>query len=216
MDSSGSCSSGVKSEPQVPPKKPRVVLAACGCTAAVKFGLLCRCFLEWAEVRCIVTQSSLFFIDRATFPNDANAYHDEHEWYIWRGMDVELLEWADILVIAPLSANTLAKIAGGLCDDLLTSTVRAWNPMKKLVFAAPSMSPFTWKNPLTKEQCLCIVNLGITIIQPVKRRSGAEEYETGAMAEPSDISRYVRISYENFLQSNVGSSDSRSDFPCKN
>nr|KYP64264.1 Phosphopantothenoylcysteine decarboxylase [Cajanus cajan] len=106
-------------------------------------------------------------------------------------MDVELLEWADILVIAPLSANTLAKIAGGLCDDLLTSTVRAWNPMKKLVFAAPSMSPFTWKNPLTKEQCLCIVNLGITIIQPVKRRSGAEEYETGAMAEPSDISRYI-------------------------
>ncbi|TKY65578.1 Phosphopantothenoylcysteine decarboxylase [Spatholobus suberectus] len=57
-------------------------------------------------------------------------YCDKHEWQIWNGigdpvLHIELCRWADIMVIAPLSANTLGKIAGGLCDNLLTCIVRA-------------------------------------------------------------------------------------------
>lgn len=57
---------------------------------------------------------------------------DDHEWSSWsqRGdpvLHIELRKWADICLIAPLSANTLAKIANGLADNLLTSTLRAWD-----------------------------------------------------------------------------------------
>ncbi|KAL2330426.1 hypothetical protein Fmac_018007 [Flemingia macrophylla] len=194
----------VQSKARVPPTKPRVILAACGCVAAAKFGVLCRCFIEWAEIRCLITKPSLRFIDRATIPNDVYVYSDSHESYTWRRMDVELLEWADIMVIAPLSANTLAKITGGLCDNLLTSTVRAWDPSKKLIFAAPSMSTLMWKHPLTEEHCTSIVNLGITLIRPFSQRSGEEEFETGAMADPSEISRNVRIAYRNISGKNDG------------
>lgn len=57
---------------------------------------------------------------------------DEEEWREWRAvgdpvMHIELRRWADALVVAPLSANTLAKAAGGLCDNLLTCIIRAWD-----------------------------------------------------------------------------------------
>ena len=111
MDCSDSASVKAKSEAKLGvPRKPRVLLAACGCVAAVKFGLLCHCFIEWADIRAVVTQSSLRVIDRASIPNGVFVYYDEYEWYSWKRMDIELLEWADIMVIAPLSAHTLAKV----------------------------------------------------------------------------------------------------------
>lgn len=63
---------------------------------------------------------------------------DEEEWRAWQAkgdpvQHIELRKWADILVIAPLSANTLAKMAQGLCDNCLTSVVRAWDWSKPLL-----------------------------------------------------------------------------------
>lgn len=63
---------------------------------------------------------------------------DEEEWHSWQKkgdpvLHIELRKWADILIIAPLSANTLAKIAQGLCDNCLTSVVRAWDFSKPLL-----------------------------------------------------------------------------------
>ncbi|KAK7394867.1 hypothetical protein VNO78_15408 [Psophocarpus tetragonolobus] len=187
------------------PRKPRVLLAACGCIAAVKFGLLCRCFIEWAEIRGVITKSSLRFIDRNSIPNGVFVYYDEYEWYAWKRMDIELLQWADIMVIAPLSANTLAKIVGGLSDDLLTSTVQGWDCSKKPIFVAPAMNPFMWENSLTERHCkMCVEERGISLIPPLSQVSTGGEYKTGAMAEPSDISHIVNISYSNFQKKNVG------------
>ncbi len=63
---------------------------------------------------------------------------DENDWQSWRAvgdevLHIELRRWADVLVIAPLSANTLAKAANGLCDNLLTCVVRAWDWQKPLL-----------------------------------------------------------------------------------
>ncbi|KAI3763200.1 hypothetical protein L1987_53653 [Smallanthus sonchifolius] len=98
------------------PRKPRILLAASGSVAAIKFGYLCSCFLDWADVKAVATQAALHFIDRTTLPKDVILYTDEDEWSTWSKigdtvLHIELRQWADIMVIAPLSANTLGKCA---------------------------------------------------------------------------------------------------------
>jgi len=117
MDCSDSASKKAKSATgsSVIRRRPRVLLAACGSVAAVKFGHVCRCFAEWAEVRAVVTKSSLRFISAQTFPTDIHVFWDDNEWNTWkrigdRVVHIELNRWAEIMVIAPLSANTLGKV----------------------------------------------------------------------------------------------------------
>ena len=102
------------------PSKPRVLLAASGSVAAIKFENLCRSFSEWADVRALATTSSLHFVDRSSLPSDIVLYTDDDEWSTWKKigdevLHIELRKWADIMVIAPLSANTLAKVPFSLC-----------------------------------------------------------------------------------------------------
>lgn len=189
------------------PRKPRILLAASGSVAAIKFGNLCSCFSEWAEVRAVVTKASLHFIDRASLPKDVILYTDEDEWSTWTKigdgvLHIELRRWADIMVIAPLSANTLGKIAGGLCDNLLTCIVRAWDYDKPL-FVAPAMNTFMWTNPFTERHLMLIDELGISLIPPVSKRLACGDYGNGAMAEPSLIFSTVRLFLESRMQSMV-------------
>ncbi|XP_027338338.1 probable phosphopantothenoylcysteine decarboxylase [Abrus precatorius] len=177
-------------------RKPRILLAATGSVAAVKFSLLCHCFIEWAEVRAVVTQSSLRFFDALSVPKDVFVYYDEHEQHSWKKegdfvLHIEICKWAEIMVIAPLSANTLAKIAGGVCDNLVTCIVQSWD-YKRPLFVAPSMNTFMWENPFTQRHCTCLGQLGISLIPPVAQRKSEEEYANGAMAEPSNISLTVK------------------------
>ena len=96
-------------------RKPRIILAASGSVAALKFAVLCHSFSDWAEVRAVATATSLHFIDIEAIPKDVILYTDKDEWYNWRRLGgnvlhIELCKWADIMVIAPLSANSLAKV----------------------------------------------------------------------------------------------------------
>lgn len=82
---------------------------------------------------------------------------DEKEWLMWEKLGdevlhIELRRWADAFVIAPLSANTLAKLANGLCDNALTCTARAWDPSEAPLIAAPAMNTVMWEHPLTSQQ----------------------------------------------------------------
>ncbi|GAV75112.1 Flavoprotein domain-containing protein [Cephalotus follicularis] len=186
------------------PRKPRILLAASGSVAAIKFGNLCHSFSEWAEVRAVATKASLHFIDRPSLPKDVILYTDEDEWSSWNKigdtvLHIELRGWADIMVIAPLSANTLGKIAGGLCDNLLTCVVRAWDYSKPL-FVAPAMNTFMWNNPFTERHLMLIDELGISLIPPVTKRLACGDYGNGAMAEPSLIYSTVRLFLEARIQ----------------
>ena len=104
------------------PKRPKILLAASGSVAAIKFGNLCRCFCEWAEVKAVASKSAMHFIDRRTIPDDVVLYTDDDEWSSWSRigdtvLHIELRRWADIMVIAPLSANTLGKVIS--CLDII-------------------------------------------------------------------------------------------------
>lgn len=99
----------------IKPVKPKILLAASGSVAAIKFQTLCSSFTEWAEVKAVATKSSLHFIDKASFPKNVVLYTDDDEWSSWKMLSdevlhIELRKWADAMVIAPLSANTLAKV----------------------------------------------------------------------------------------------------------
>ncbi|XP_055820438.1 probable phosphopantothenoylcysteine decarboxylase isoform X1 [Solanum dulcamara] len=185
-------------------RKPRILLAASGSVAAIKFANLCHCFSEWADVKAVATKASLQFIDKVSFPKDVDLYTDDHEWAVWKKvgdgvLHIELRRWADIMVIAPLSANTLGKIAGGLCDNLLTCIVRAWD-YKKPFFVAPAMNTFMWYNSFTERHLMTIDELGISLIPPVSTRLASGDYANGAMAEPSHIFSTVRLFVESRSQ----------------
>lgn len=103
----------VQSELQT--RRPHVLLAASGSVAAIKFEHLCRSFSEWAEVRAVTTKAALHFIDTSSLSRDVVLYTDDDEWSTWSKigdsvLHIELRKWADLMVIAPLSANTLGKV----------------------------------------------------------------------------------------------------------
>ncbi|EEF51863.1 phosphopentothenoylcysteine decarboxylase, putative [Ricinus communis] len=183
------------------PNKPRILIAASGCVAAMKFGFICQSFCGWAEVRAVATRASLRFIDKTLLPTDVFLYTDEDDWSSWneigdRVLHMELRHWADIMLIAPLSANTLAKIVGGFCDNLLTCIVRAWDNSKPF-FVAPAMNTFMWNNPFTERHLKSIKELGISLIQPVTNANGA-------IAEPTLIYLFIRQSLESRARAQPG------------
>lgn len=161
--------------------------------------------MEWAEVKAVVTKSSLHFIDKSSLPKDVVLYTDDEEWSTWKKLNdgvlhIELRKWADVMIIAPLSANTLAKIAGGLCDNLLTCIVRAWDYSKPL-YIAPAMNTLMWNNPFTKWHIDLISQLGVIMVPPVTKRLACGDYGDGAMAEPSVIYNAVVLSFVKFQAS---------------
>ena len=83
--------------------------------AAIKIAMLASGLTEWAEVRLVATRSALHFIDKTTLPPGVSLYTDEEEWKTWEKLGdtvlhIELRKWADLMVIAPVSANTMAKV----------------------------------------------------------------------------------------------------------
>ena len=116
-----------------PRRRPRVLLGATGSVAAIKLGQLASALLEFADVRVVATAGACHFFEESALPAAAlPVLGDDDEWRAWRRvgdpvLHIELRRWADALLIAPLSANSLAKLACGLCDNLLTCVVRAWD-----------------------------------------------------------------------------------------
>lgn len=152
--------------------KIHLLLAASGSVATIKLPLIIAGLRGYRNLsmRLILTEcATQFLVGQSTeqptletikyMPNVDGVYLDHDEWATpWvRGesiLHIELRRWAHLLVIAPLSANSLAKIAGGFCDNLLTSVVRAWDTRaptrdKPRIVVAPAMNNFMWAHPVT-------------------------------------------------------------------
>jgi phosphopantothenoylcysteine synthetase/decarboxylase len=122
---------------------------------------------------------------------------------------IELRRWADLLIIAPCSANTLARIAGGAADNLLTCVARAWpfacaegggggggggGPPRaaKPVLLAPAMNTAMWEHPVTAQHLRAVEGWGFTVIPPVEKRLVCGDVGVGAMAAAEDIAAAAR------------------------
>lgn len=111
-------------------------------------------------------------------------------------LHIDLRNWADLMLIAPLSAHTLAKIANGLCDDTLSCVVRAWSFEKPLILA-PAMNTAMWDHPLTKRQLDEVQSFGrkdssVHIVAPQVKLLACGELGNGALAEVDEIIGSVR------------------------
>ena len=184
----------------------RVLIGVSGSVAAIKFDELAR--ERWSasgecEVRFVFTDNALKFIDAEDIAraeeNNIKTFTDHDEWREWgeKGdpvMHIELVKWADVFVLAPRSANTLAKIANGLCDKLLTCVFRAWDfkdPAKR-VFIAPAMNTKMWESPFTERHLRSARELGVVVVPPIEKHLACGDFGVGAMAEVSTIAEVVR------------------------
>mmetsp|Transcript_40745 Transcript_40745/g.95857 ORF Transcript_40745/g.95857 Transcript_40745/m.95857 type:complete len:352 (-) Transcript_40745:85-1140(-) len=174
--------------------RPKVLLGLTGSVASIKALELVENLARFANVRVLTTQKGAHFFDKDAIERTTGVqvFTDEDEWALWNGrgdpvQHIDLRRWADVLVVAPLSANTLAKLAQGLCDNLLTCTVRAWDWNKPLV-VAPAMNTAMWNHPCTKSHLSALESWGVRVIPPVRKVLICGEDGVGAMASIDSIS----------------------------
>ncbi|XP_051953497.1 phosphopantothenoylcysteine decarboxylase [Xyrauchen texanus] len=169
----------------------RVLVGLTGSVASLKAPLLVTQLLEipGVDVRVVTTDHATHFYDFAEVP--VRVYTDKDEWEMWSKrsdpvLHIELRRWADLLVIAPLDANTLGKIASGICDNLLTCVVRAWDTTRPLLFC-PAMNTAMWQHPITAQQVATLKGFGYTEIPCIAKKLVCGDEGKGAMAEVSTI-----------------------------
>ncbi len=144
-----------------------------------------------ANVEVIMTSGATEFVTPLTFQTmSGNKVHREMFGEV-KNYDVEhisLAQKADIILIAPATANTIGKIANGIADNLLTTVVMA--STAKIIFA-PAMNTMMYRNPIVKDNIEKLKNLGYEFIQPGTGLLACGDYGEGKMAEPVDIVEYV-------------------------
>lgn len=110
---------------------PRILLGTCGSTANRNFGHVCTQFKKWGETKAVITDATYRF-PYETFPNGVTVYSDRQQWDKWKNrgdsvLHVELCEWADLMVIAPITANSLAKVIILFLSTLSCDTIPITN-----------------------------------------------------------------------------------------
>ncbi|KXS14699.1 flavo protein [Gonapodya prolifera JEL478] len=176
---------------------PRLLLATTGSVASIKLPLLIKEIRQLeprVELKVVSTDSSTHFLSSDELESlNVPVLRDKDEWDSWKRMGdpvlhIELRNWADAVVVAPLDANTLAKIANGLCDNLLTCVLRAW-PASLPVVLCPAMNTAMYQNPFTSRHTQTIKEVlpNFEFIDPVSKRLACGDTGVGAMAPVSII-----------------------------
>ncbi len=147
-------------------------------------------------VKVVATRSSFYFFDAA---NIEGLIRDADEWpgeRYQRGdpvLHIELRRWADILLVAPLDANTLAKFALGMTDNCLTCVYRAWDRVKPIVLA-PAMNTLMWDHPATGRHLAQVkddMGAELIVVPPQVKKLACDDVGVGAMAARDEILRAV-------------------------
>ncbi len=200
-----------------------VILGVTGSVAAIRTPALYAGLRSLGHaVRVVATEPALHFFDPSELPADPSdplggpIFRDRDEWPAGRWdrgdpvLHIELRRWADLLVVAPLDANTLAKFALGFADNCLTCLFRAWDFARPVVLA-PAMNTLMWDSPVTRRHLkLLLADWGdggpdlpwaldhaaaifarhaptIRLVPPVSKQLACGDVGLGAMAEVDQI-----------------------------
>ena len=130
-------------------------------------------------------------------------FADSDEWISWKKrkdpvLHIELRKVSDVLLIAPLSANTMAKFANGLADNLITNVFRAWNIQAESCIVAPAMNTYMYQNPITGLQIQVLSEkLKVKVLPTVEKNLMCGDVGLGAMQDVG----YIVSSVKEMVQS---------------
>jgi len=171
----------------------RIVIGVSGGIAAYKTAELIRRLKEaGAEVRVVMTENGKRFVGPLTF-QAVSGQPVHHQWLDAEsesGMGhIDLARWADLVVIAPATANVIAKLAHGLADDLLTTLcITTEAPLA----VAPAMNQQMWAAPATQANARTLEDRGVTLLGPAEGDQACGETGPGRMLEPADLLTGIR------------------------
>ncbi|SCU94427.1 LAFA_0F21770g1_1 [Lachancea sp. 'fantastica'] len=178
--------------------KIHILIGATGSVATIKVPVIIdKLYKNYGpdkvSIQLVVTKPAEHFLRGLKISTDVKIWRDEDEWCGFKRMGdpmlhTELRRWADICLLAPLSANTLAKLAYGICDNLLTSLLRCWTPCTP-VLVAPAMNTFMYTHPVTKKHLMMLQEESphITILKPVEKVLVCGDIGMGGMRDWHDI-----------------------------
>lgn len=210
--------------------KPHLLIACTGSVATIKLPLILEALSAHnVSIRVVLTDAAAQFLQGQSteqpplssllaIPHVEAIYTDRDEWAIpWiRGapiLHIELRRWADIMLVAPLSANSLAKMANGLSDGLILSAIRAWDttgildppreglPLslrtpggRKPLLVAPAMNTAMWVHPVTAKQIAVLEEewgVGdrgwVDVLRPMEKEMACGDVGSGPMKDWRDI-----------------------------
>ena len=165
----------------------KILIGITGGIASYKICSLIRDFKKaGAEVQVICTPNALNFVTKLTLQNlsQNEVYSEEFAPKNWKPEHISLADWADIMLIAPISANTISKIANGIADNLLTSIACAFS--KKMIIA-PAMNCNMWQNSAIQENLAKLEAKGIEILPPEKGFLACGYIGNGRLCESGKI-----------------------------
>lgn len=162
----------------------RIVLGVTGSIAAYKAAALLRLLSKaGAEVKVVVSESAKRFVGESTFRGLGAEVHTDM-WSAPGELHVELGEQADAILVAPATADVLARLSQGRSDDLLSATVLCRTGLLAL---APAMHPRMWQNAAVEENVAVLERRGARFIGPVSGEVASGDVGMGRMAEPDQI-----------------------------
>ena len=166
----------------------KILFVICGGVSAYKSLETIRLFKKSnAQIKTILTKSAKEFVTPLSIASLSQGkvydglFNVENE----TEMDhIALSRWADVIVVAPATANTISKLSQGSSEDLASTVILASN---KQVFLAPAMNVRMWEHPSTKDNLKILNSFGYKFIGPVTGEMACGEYGEGKMSDPNDI-----------------------------
>ena len=181
-------------------KSKKILFIICGGISAYKCLETIRLFRKNnAEIRTILTKNAKKFITPLSVAtlSKGKVYDDLFNIENETEMDhIALSRWADVIIVAPATANTITKLSQGYADDLASTVVLASN---KQIFLAPAMNVRMWEHQSIKDNLKKLKNYGYRLIGPVIGDMACGEYGEGKMTEPYDIFEEIK----NFLVAQI-------------
>ncbi|MDC3008114.1 bifunctional phosphopantothenoylcysteine decarboxylase/phosphopantothenate--cysteine ligase CoaBC [Candidatus Pelagibacter sp.] len=176
----------------------KILFIICGGIAAYKSLELIRLFRKnKSSIKTILTRSAKKFVTPLSIASlsQGKVYEDLFNIENELEMDhIALSRWADVIIVAPATANTISKLASGKAEDLASTVILASN---KQIYLAPAMNVRMWEHQSTKDNLKTLKNYGYKVIGPITGDMACGEYGEGKMSEPIEIFNEIQNFVEN-------------------